>query len=120
MASEGSSDGNGSDDTREQGIEFGQLKEELESLDYPTTNDELLDEYGDFELELPGGSATLREVLGKREGGEEDDEVQYDSADDVRQSVHNFVGSDAVGREDYSDRGESLQHEVEDGEGQSM
>jgi formyltetrahydrofolate synthetase len=38
MASEGSSDGNGSDDTREQGIEFGQLKEKLASLDYPTTS----------------------------------------------------------------------------------
>jgi hypothetical protein len=89
MASEGSSDGNGSDDTREQGIEFGQLKEKLASLDYPTTNDRLLEEYGDFELEHPGGSATLREILGRRESGKDNDVFQHGSADDVRQSVHN-------------------------------
>jgi hypothetical protein len=114
-----SDDGDASGDTREQGIEFGRLQEELATHDYPTTGDELLDAYGDFELELPGGSATFREILGKRrseDGG--DDDIQYESADDVHQSIHNMVGSDAVGREDYTDRGGSSP--AEDGSDDSV
>jgi hypothetical protein len=118
MASDDGSEGDASGDTREQGIEFGQLKEKLASHDYPATGDELLEAYGDFELELPGGSATLREILGKRQSEEEgdDDDVEYESADDVRQSIHNMVGSDAIGRENYSDRGGSLPNEYRDEE----
>lgn len=102
------SDGPASEDTREQGIEFGPLKEQLETHDYPATGEELLAAYGDAELGLPDGPHTLREILGKREseqGGEAD--VQYESAEEVHQSIFNMVGSDAVGREDYSDRGTS-------------
>jgi hypothetical protein len=109
------SDSDASGDTRDHGVEFGQLKEKLASHEYPTTGDELLAEYGDFELELPNGSQTLREVLGKRQSESEDD-IRYESPEEVHQSILNMVGSDAVGRENYSDRGGSLQNEVEDGE----
>lgn len=117
MASEDGSGGNAADDTREHGIEFGPLKEQLATHDYPATGDELLDAYGDFELELPGGSETLREILGKREsesGGEENDDITYESAEEVHQSIRNMVGSDAVGRENYSDRGGSQKHDGKD------
>jgi hypothetical protein len=33
------------------------------------------------------------------------EEKTYQDADGVRQDIFNFVGSDAVGRENYSDRG---------------
>ena len=103
-------DGDAFEDTREQGIEFGQLKRELETHEYPTTGDELLAAYGDFELDLPGGSVTLREVLGKRHGEQEgDDDIRYESAEDVHRSIQNMVGSEAVGRENYTDRGGSQQ-----------
>jgi hypothetical protein len=112
MDSDGGSGSDTSTDTREMGVEFGQLKEKLESHEYPTTGDELVGEYGDFELELPGGSETLREILGKRRGEDGDSEdIQFESADEVHQSILNMVDSKAVGRQGYSDRGGSLQGE---------
>lgn len=101
-----------SSDTREQGIEYGQLKEKLASHDYPATGDELVAAYGDFELELPGGSETLREILGKRQSATGDDDIRYESPEQVHQSIQNMVGSDAVGRQNYSDRGGSLESET--------
>jgi len=119
MVSNGGSDSDTSGDTREFGIEFGDLKEKLATHDYPATGDELVEAYGDFELDLPGGSETFGEILGKRRsasGG--DDDIRYESPDEVHQSILNMVDSDAVGRENYSDRGGSLDHEVEEGESQ--
>lgn len=107
----------GSDDNREQGIEFGGLKEKLASHDYPASGEELLAAYGDAELGLPEGSKTLRDILGKRESEQDGNEdLQYESAEEVEQSIFNMVGSDAVGREDYSDRGPSQQEELVEGE----
>ncbi|MEA5389479.1 hypothetical protein VB773_22485 [Haloarculaceae archaeon H-GB2-1] len=83
-------------------MEFGQLEGELESHDYPTTADALIDAYGDYELSLADGSVTLREVLGSQS-----DDVRYDDPESVRQSIFNMVGEQAVGRKDYSDRGGS-------------
>ncbi|MBX0296750.1 DUF5789 family protein [Haloarcula nitratireducens] len=97
-------------ETREQGVEFGELEAKLRSHEYPTTQKELLQEYGDYELELSDGSKTLQEIL---EGGENtNDDVgdkQYDSLEEVHQSVLNMVGDEAVGRRNYSDRGGSLE-----------
>jgi hypothetical protein len=111
----------GSDaDTREMGIDFGDLESELQSLEYPVTREALLEEYGDAEIETSGGSETLQSILGGQEmetSGSESHE--YESADAVHQSVLNMVGSEAVGREDYSDRGgaaESAGEEDVDGE----
>jgi len=121
MASDDGSESGTPGDTREQGIEFGQLKEKLDSHDYPATNDELVEAYGDYELELPGGSQTLEEILGKRrsESGE-GEEIRYQSAEDVHQSIHNMVGSDAVGREGYSDRGGSITDQIDEQDDQEQ
>ncbi len=91
----------GSDPSREQGIDFGSLADELDSHSYPATTREIVDEYGDHEVDLPNGSKTLEEILGDLQ----DEDQEYDSAEEVRQMVFNMVGSDAVGREGYSDRG---------------
>ncbi len=93
----------GSDDSREQGVDLGSLADELESHSYPTTNSELIDEYGDHEVELPDGSESLGEILGTLEG----EDQEYDDAEEVRQMIYNLVGAEAVGREGYSDRGGS-------------
>ncbi|WP_256401839.1 DUF5789 family protein [Haloarchaeobius litoreus] len=98
---EASSDG--PSDSREHGVEFGPLMEQLESHEYPTTLEELLAAYGDAELDLVDGSTTLREVLGEQ--SESTGEQRYESAEEVQQSVLNMVGEAAVGREGYSDRG---------------
>lgn len=92
-----------SDANREQGIDFGGLQEKLQSLDYPTSVEEVRREYGDHELVLADGTSTLGETL-----SEVEDET-YESADGVLQSVKGAVDEEAVGREGYSDRGGSVE-----------
>jgi hypothetical protein len=87
------------DDDRELGIDFGDVEDDLENEDYPVSADELLDRYGDREIGMSDGTESFREVLVT--GGDE----EFESADEVRQAVLNRVGSEAVGREGYSDRG---------------
>jgi len=87
------------DDSREQGIEFGSLAEELANESYPISHEELLDRYGDHELGMDDGSTTLRNLLGP------ENEQGYEDVQSVRQAIFTIVGSDAVGREGYSDRG---------------
>ncbi len=85
--------------SREQGIEFGSLAEELEDESYPLTHDELLDRYGDHELELGDRNTELREILAP------ENEQEYQNADSVRQAIFSMVSDDAIGRKGYSDRG---------------
>jgi hypothetical protein len=111
------SDDHETGDSREQGVDIGPLADELESHSYPTTTSELVDEYGDYELDLPKGSQTLEEVLGELEGTDE----EYETPNEVRQMIYNAVGSEAVGREGYSDRGsDSGTGEVGSGEDASF
>ncbi|NUE03565.1 hypothetical protein HUB97_13835 [Halorubraceae archaeon YAN] len=86
-------------DSREQGIEFGSLAEELEDESYPLSHDELLSRHGDRELELADSSTSLRDILGP------ENEQEYEDAESVRQAIFSMVGDDAVGRKGYSDRG---------------
>lgn len=92
---------NDSADTREHGIEFGSLAGDLEDESYPLSQEALLSRYGDHELDLVGEAVTLREVLSP------EPEREYEDAESVRQAVLNMVGDEAVGREEYSDRGGS-------------
>lgn len=87
------------DDDRTLGIEFGDLEEDLENEDYPISADELLERYGDREIGMSDGSESFREVLVT--GGDE----EFESADEVKQTVLSRVGGEAVGRQGYSDRG---------------
>lgn len=88
-------------DEREMGVDFGPLSDELDEHDYPVTGDELVAEYGDYELDLPGGAERFGEVLGPM------GEQTFQDAEGVRQAVYNMVGVEAVGRPRYSDRGDS-------------
>ncbi len=98
-------DAAGDEDTRELGVDIGSLESDLESHEYPTTADELIEEYGDHEIELPGGTTTVEEVLSTQS------EQEFESADGVKQRILNDVGAEAVGREGYSDRGGSNEGE---------
>lgn len=73
---------------------------------------ELTEEYGDREIDLPNGSETFGEIL------ESLGDETYESAEEVRESLLNMVESEAVGREDYSDRGPAT--DEEEGETDSM
>lgn len=72
--------------------------DELGAAEYPTTTEEVIDEHGDIELELPNGDEQLGEVL-DRLGPE-----TYDSAEELRTAAYSAVSSNAIGRKGYSDR----------------
>ncbi|WP_266074992.1 DUF5789 family protein [Haladaptatus caseinilyticus] len=95
------------DRDREMGVELGELSDKLDGYDYPASSDELVEEYGDYEIEYPNGSERFEEVIGPLS-------ETYESADDVRQSILNMADSDAVGRQRYSDRGGTEQSSPDD------
>ena len=64
---------------------LGDLDEALETHNYPTTTDELVESYGDYELETQGGRKFLDEVLAST------DNQTYDSADDVRSRIQGLI-----------------------------
>ena len=89
-----------SDDSRVRGVEFGDLQEDLESLDYPVSRETLVDRFGSRELDLVDGTTTIEDVLSRDPA-----DRTYRSAEAVRRAAMRLVGSDAVGREGYTDRG---------------
>lgn len=97
------------DDNRVEGIEFGTLEEDLEDESYPISKAELLERYGDRELEHDSGAVRLEDVL-ESEGNDE-----YRDAEEIRQSVLTMIGDEAVGREGYSDRGPGELESPDDG-----
>lgn len=97
---------------REIGIDFGLLTQQLETHEYPATNDELVARYGDSVLTLQNGEQTLRGVF------EPMATESFDSAKDARQAIFNCVNEQAIGRKGYSDRtppalGEETDHQNE-------
>lgn len=67
------------------GERLGALDEALETHDYPTTTDELIAAYGDYEVETQGGSKSINEVLAPI------DNETYDSAVDVRHRIQGLI-----------------------------
>ena len=98
------------DDTREQGVEFGGFEETMAAMDYPVDTETVVEEHGDAELELPNGTTTIGEVLDPLQ----DEDQAYQDADELKTMIKNMIGDDAVGREDYSDRGASTETDSDD------
>ena len=67
------------------GEQLGDLDEALQTHDYPTTTDELVEAYGDYEIETQGGRKRLDEVLAST------DDQTYSSADDVRSWIRGLI-----------------------------
>ena len=97
------------------GVDFGSLYEELSGMAYPVERKRLLAEHGESELETADGPQTLQSILGAQE--QATDTHEYESADAVQQAVLNMVGSGAVGREEYSDRGGSVPDDGQESDG---
>lgn len=89
------------DDDRQHGVAFGDLNADLTREEYPVSKTDLVAAHGDREIDLPDGSTTLREAI----EGYEPVDGEFEDAEAVRAAVLNMVDSDAVGRENYSDRG---------------
>ena len=102
-----------SDETRELGVELGELGDELRGREYPAGKDELLDEYGDEPLELTNEDTSLEEIL------EPYNQDEYESYEDIEAAIMNMVGDEAIGRKHYSDRTPPAPGEGRQGEGES-
>lgn len=67
------------------GERLGDLDEALENHDYPTTTDELIEAYGEYDVETQGGWKSVEEVLAPV------DNEMYDSADNVRNRIQGLI-----------------------------
>ena len=70
----------------------------LADVDYPVTNEDLIERHGDRSLELANGTETLGAVLA-RLGPE-----TYENSGELRSALFTGVSHEAVGRRFYSDR----------------
>jgi len=65
--------------------QLGDLDDELETQDYPTTTNELVEAYGDHEIQTQSGEKSLERVLAATK------DQTYDSADDVRSRILGLI-----------------------------
>ena len=80
------------------GVELGELGENLESHEYPASQEELVDAYGEAEIELEEETITFEDLISPL------NEDEYQSYEEVEGAIMNMVGDDAIGRKNYSDR----------------
>lgn len=72
--------------------------EKLDAHDYPATNEELMADYGDLELDLPDGTETFGEAMARL------GQATFQNAEQARFAAYSVVSDEAVGRKYYSDR----------------
>jgi len=77
------SDDRPSVEDRAESGELGDFDKIIEEQDYPLIGDELVSEFGDYEVESVDGTRSIEEVLSSA------DEKTYNSADEVRNDVLN-------------------------------
>ena len=70
----------------------------MDRHDYPATTADLVEAYGDVELELPNGTESLGEVL------ERLTPETYEDAGQARLALYSAISTKGVGRVGYSDR----------------
>lgn len=71
---------------------------QMNAHNYPATTADLIDAYGHVELELPNGTESLGDVLGRLTP------ETYQSAEQARLAMYSAVSSKGIGRVGYSDR----------------
>ncbi|WP_410767297.1 hypothetical protein [Haloferax sp. DFSO60] len=67
------------------GGRLGDLDEALKAHNYPTSTNELVEAYGDYEIETQDGTESVEEVFASTE------DQTYDSADDVRSRLLGLI-----------------------------
>lgn len=94
------------DTDRVQGVDFTEIDPLLEDLSYPITADELVERYGDREIDRTNADPiTIRELFDYM--GDD----TFESEQQLRQMLLGQMPRDSEGRTNYSDRGGS--HPVE-------
>lgn len=89
-------------------LETTRLGELFQSEQFPITTEELIEKFGDEEVQYPRGSERLELIL-KTSGME-----NYETLDDLELAIQNGVSRDAVGRPRYSDRGDEYLEAMDD------
>lgn len=69
-----------------------------DDIEYPVTSNDLIDAYGDRTFDLPNGTETVADVLGRVAP------ERFDTADEVRLTLQSALSRKAIGRYEYSDR----------------
>lgn len=69
---------------------------------YPATTEDIIEDFGDIELNLPNGTETMGDALGRL------DTETFQSAEEAQMAAYSAVSSKAIGRKHYSDRDPSL------------
>ena len=77
---------------------IGDAEAALDTHSYPATGEELIEEYGETELDLPNGDETLGEAMGRL------GDTTYENSEDAKLAAMSAVSEDAIGRKGYSDR----------------
>ncbi len=72
--------------------------EAFEAHDYPMTTEELIEAEGDTTLELPNGTETVGDALGRSAP------ETFETAEDAMLTTCAGLSSKAIGRKGYSDR----------------
>ena len=70
----------------------------LTETEYPITTDELVERYGDRQIELADGTETVGEILARLDG------ETYEHREDAEFAIYSAVSERAIGRKGYSDR----------------
>ena len=88
------------DHDREEGVDFTEFGPVLEDISYPITTDELVERYGDYELDRTNADPiTVRELFNFM--GDD----TFESSEEARQMIMSQMPRESVGRTNYSDRG---------------
>lgn len=82
------------------------VEDSFQTHTFPTTTQDLIDQYGEQELALPNGAVTLGEVLNRLPNEE------LETEEDARFTTYSALGEEAIGRKGYSDRDPSNMGEV--------
>jgi len=78
-------------------------------LDFPVGCEEAMEELGDVSIESPQGEEEkLSDVIGRC------GEREFESADELYDSIVGSVGAEHVGRQGYDDRGPNIGEEGEE------
>jgi hypothetical protein len=91
------------DSDRVEGVDFSDVEPLLEDATYPITAEEVVDEYGDQELERTNAEPITIEELFSYMG-----DTTFESFEELQQMLLGQMPQDSDGRTNYSDRGGSL------------
>jgi len=77
---------------------FDSADEMFTTQSYPATTTDLIDAHGHLTLDLPNGTETVADVMGRLT------EETYETADEARLAAYSAISQKGIGRKGYSDR----------------